>query len=373
VHHQALVIDAHADTPQRFLDEAWDFTAPAGDGMLSLDTARAGGLDAEFFAVWVEPNEYAGQFASRTFALIEAVRSQCHRHRDHMRLCRSPKELLKARAEGKFAALIGIEGGHAIENSLDNLRAFHSLGARYMTLTWSNTNEWADSSGDLHDPTVQHHGGLSAFGRTVVREMNALGMMVDVSHVSDATLADVLQTTAAPIIASHSSVRALNGSPRNLTDDQLRAIAATGGAVMVNFYAAFLSDDWRAAWTAQAAERRAAHAELESRYHSVSRPVPFAAQLSIDRDFAARIPPTPLSALIDHIDHIARIAGIDHVGLGTDFDGMCALPAEIRTAADLPKVTAALIARGYTAEQMQQILGGNLLRVFGDVQAAAAR
>ena len=346
--------------------------------MLSLDTAKAGGLDAEFFACWVEPRLHAGEYASRTFALIDAVREQAHIHRERMRLCRTPKEILTARAEGKFAALIGIEGGHSIENSLENLRAFHKLGARYMTLTWSNTNEWADSSGDLDDVSVEHHGGLTAFGREVVREMNQLGMMVDVSHASDATFWDVLKTTHAPIIASHSSARALTDSPRNLTDEQLLAIATNNGVVMVNFYPAFLSDEWRKAWAATAAEREPLYAAAAAPFVDRGEPVPYAVPLAVDRAFyeerlSATLPLVPLSALIDHIDHVARIAGIDHVGLGSDFDGFAILPDGLKSAADLPKIIAALEDRGYTAEQLKKLLGGNLLRVFGDVQAEAAR
>jgi len=367
LHHASLIIDTHADTPQRFLDEGWEFNGALGAGMLSLDAAKAGGLDAEFFAIWVEP-KYAGQYADRAFALIDAVREQAHRHRERMRLCRTPKEILAARAEGKFAALIGIEGGHAIENSLDNLRAFYKLGARYMTLTWSNTNEWADSSGDLDDATVQHHNGLTKFGKDVVREMNRLGMMVDVSHVSDKTFADVLETTTAPIIASHSSCRALTDAARNLTDDMLRAIAANNGVVMVNFYSGFLSEAWRAARYEQEPERKAAYAELNAHCIAENHLPLFHEELAIDRHFAALIPPAPLDVLINHFDHVVKIAGIDHVGIGTDFDGISAMPEGLHSAADLPKITAALVARGYTAEQVQKLLGGNLMRVFTDVQ-----
>jgi membrane dipeptidase len=236
-----------------------------------------------------------------------------------------------------------------------------------MTLTWSNTNEWADSSGDLDDPAVEHHGGLTAYGREVVAEMNRLGMMVDVSHVSDATLADVLEVSSAPVIASHSSARALTDAARNLTDEQLRAIAAKGGVVMVNFFPAFIDEAWRTAWNAQRPERRVAHAALEAEYRADGLPVPFHASNRVDRAFAARLPLSPLSSLIDHIDHIARVAGMEHVGLGTDFDGIPSLPEGIESAADLPKVTAGLLERGWSAEDLRKLLGGNLLRVFAAV------
>jgi membrane dipeptidase len=373
VHAAALVIDTHADTPQRFVDESWDFTAPLGDGQLNLETARAGNLAAEFFAAWVEPTEWRGRYAFRTLQLIDGVLEQVRKHPESMRLCLSPADILEAHSAGIFAALIGIEGGHSIEADLGLLRLYHRLGVRYMTLTWSNSNEWADSSGDIDDPTVPHHNGLTAFGRSVVREMNRLGMMVDVSHVSDKTFWDVLQTTHAPIIASHSSARALTDSPRNLTDEQLRAVATNNGVVMVNFYPPFIDESWRQTWgpdPRRDAMRTAAAAEYIER----GDPVPFPLSTASDRAYyaehlAATLPPAPLSSLIDHFDHIAQVAGIDHVGIGTDFDGVQFLPEGIHTAADLPKITTALMSRGYTAEQMKKILGANLLRVFAAVQS----
>jgi membrane dipeptidase len=376
VHSSAIVIDTHADTPQRFVDEGWDFTEPLGDGMLNLASARAGNLAAEFFAAWVEPVEWRGRFAFRTLQLIDGVLEQVRKHPDAMRLCLSSEDIIRARADGIFAALIGIEGGHSIEADLGMLRLYHRLGVRYMTLTWTNTNEWADSSGDLDDPTVSHHDGLTLFGRSVIREMNRLGMMVDVSHVSDKTFWDVLQTTHAPIIASHSSARALTNSPRNLTDDMLRAVATNNGVVMVNFYPSFIDEHWRTTWKATEPQRQPLYAAAAAPYRERGEPVPYSIPIHVDRKFYAEhmqstLPLAPLESLIDHFDHIAKTAGIDHVGIGSDFDGFSLLPAGIRSAADLPKITTALMARGYSAEQMKKILGGNLLRVFAEVQAEA--
>jgi membrane dipeptidase len=364
-----LLIDAHADTPQRFVDEAWSFSDPLGDGMLGLDAARAGNLAAQFFAIWAEPTEWRGRYAFRTLQLIDGVYEQLRRHPGTMRLGLTPEDVLQAHGDGVFCVLLGLEGGHSIENDLALLRLYHRLGVRYMTLTWANHNEWADSSGA---PPV--HNGLTAFGRDVVREMNRLGMMVDVSHVSDKTFWDVLETTQAPLIASHSSARALTGHPRNLTDGQLRAIAANHGVVMVNFYPAFLSDTWRTAWAATEAERAPLYAAAARPYRERNQPVPYHVPLAVDRAFyAERLAPTlplaPLSALIDHIDHVARTAGIDHVGLGSDFDGFAILPAGLASAADLQKIVLALLSRGYTGADLQKILGGNLLRVFGDAQS----
>ena len=371
IHRSALVIDTHADTPQRFVDEGWSFTGDLGAGHLNLSSARAGNLAAEFFAAWPEPTQWKGRFAHRTLDLIDGVLEQVRLHPAHLRLCTSAEDILAARAEGRFAVLLGIEGGHAIEDSLALLRLYFRLGVRYMTLTWANSNSWAESSGDIHDPAIPRPTGLTDFGREVVREMNRLGMMVDVSHVSDATLADVLATTRAPILASHSGARVLTASPRNLTDDQLRSIAATGGAVMVNFYPAFIDDIWRTAWNALTPERHAAHATLNAEFAARNQPVPYAASNAIDRQFAARLPRPPLKSLIDHIDHVARTAGIDHVGIGSDFDGISALPESIDSAADLPRITAALADRGYDATDLHKLLGGNLLRVMREAEAAA--
>jgi membrane dipeptidase len=244
-----------------------------------------------------------------------------------------------------------------------------------MTLTWSNTNEWADSSGDLEDTNVLHHNGLTKFGRDVVREMNRLGMMVDVSHVSDKTFWDVMETTRAPVIASHSSARALADVPRNLTDEQMRAIAMSGGIVMVNFYASFVDDAWREAWSATSAEREALTAAAAAQYRERGEPVPYSVALKVDRDYyaahAATLKRPSFERVVEHIDHAAKMAGINHVGIGTDFDGFGILPEGLESAADLPKVFRALEQRGYTREQMRKIAGENLLRVMEVVESAA--
>ena len=374
IHQSAIVIDAHADTPQRFLDENWDFTGPLEGGMLNYETARQGNLAAQFLAMWVDHNQYApNQAAHRTLALIESTLNQIRNHPDKLQLCLSSNDILAAHTDGKLGILIGIEGGHSIENSLGRLRHYHRLGARYMTLTWSNTNDWADSSGDINDPTILRHNGLTPFGKQVVEEMNSLGMMIDISHASDKTFWDVIRLTGAPIIASHSSARTLTQSHRNLTDEMLRAIAKNNGVIMVNFFPAFIDEDWRKAWAAQSEERRRAQATTAAPYKASRHPVPFHVSDKIDREFAARIGRAPFDSLITHFDHIIKVAGINHVGIGTDFDGIPVPPQGIDSAADLPKITAALMARGYTAEDMRKLLGGNLLRVFNEVQASAAK
>jgi len=369
----------HADTPQRFLDENYDPADPLNGGDWNLETARKGNLGAEFFAIWVEPDRYKGHYARRTLELIDAVKRQVAKHADQMALATSPDDIERAHRDHKIAALMGIEGGHSIEDSLPLLRDYYALGARYMTLTWANSNAWADSSGDIDDASLPHTGdGLSELGKDVVYEMNRLGMMVDVSHVSDKTLYRTLIVSRAPVIASHSDARALCDAPRNLTDDQLRAIAnsggpeSKGGVVMVNFYSAFLSQDYRNAQKAIEPEVNKEIEALKEKDKAAGRESTQAEINQIRRAAADRIPRPPFSLLIDHIDHIAKVAGVDHVGLGSDFDGIQSqLPQGMDSPADLPKITAALMERGYSAEDCKKILGENLLRVFREVEAVS--
>src|SRR5215469_1431228 len=371
IHNSAIVVDTHADTPQRFLDEGFDIgnSDPNDPGHISLDKARAGNLGAEFFSIWVEPQTNQGHFAQHTLDLIDSVYQQAARHPDRMMMAFSTADILLAHREHKLAALMGIEGGHSIENDLHLLHDYYRLGVRYMTLTWSNTNEWADSSGDIDDANVQHHNGLTDFGKQVVLEMNRLGMMVDISHVSDKTFWDTIATTKAPVIASHSSARALCDAPRNMADDMLKAVTKNGGVVQVNFYSGFVDETFRTAMMAQAKDQAAAIQKYTDELKAQGKPVDYAEIDRIEREWLAKIPRPPLKSLIDNIDHIAKVAGIDHVGLGSDFDGVSgATPQGIDSAADLPKITQALLDRGYGAEDIRKILGGNLLRVFGEVE-----
>ena len=264
---------------------------------------------------------------------------------------------------------MGIEGGHSIENDLRLLRDYYRLGVRYMTLSWSNTNEWADSSGDIDDSKVQHHNGLTDFGKQVVLEMNRLGMMVDISHVADKTFWDAIATTKAPVIASHSSARALVDAPRNMTDEMLRAVTKNGGVVQVNFFNGFDDADFSKAMKAQSKDQAAAIQKYTNQLKAEGKPVNYVDVDRIEREWTAKIPRPPLKSLIDHIDHIAKVAGIDHVGLGSDFDGVSgATPQGMDSAADLPKITQALLDRGYSADDIKKILGGNLMRVFREVE-----
>ena len=376
VHQSAIVIDTHADTPQRFLDEHFDLADPLGSGNLNLDSIHQGNLAAEFLSIWVEPALYKGQYAHRTLELIDAVKQQAAKHPDQIEFVTSPEGIEQAHRDQKFAALMGIEGGHSIEDSLALLRQYYALGVRYMTLTWSNSLDWADSSGDITDTSIPHtKEGLTEFGKDVVYEMNRLGMMVDISHVADRTFFRTLIITRAPVIASHSSARALCDAPRNMTDDMLRAVAnsggpnSKGGVVQVNFFSGFISQAYKDAQKAQKPEVDKAVADAKAKAKAEGKEFNYSDEDKIQRSYMDRIPRPPLSMLIDHI---AKVAGVDHVGLGSDFDGVSGqLPEGLDSPADLPKITQALLDRGYSAEDCRKILGGNLLRVFREVEAVS--
>jgi membrane dipeptidase len=379
LHRSALVIDTHADTPQRFVDEHFDLGNPLQGGQLNLDSAHKGNLGAEFFSIWVDPVQFKGQYARRTLELIDSVKQQVAKYPRQIEFVATPGGIEEAHRNHRFAALMGIEGGHSIENSIPLLRQYYALGVRYMTLTWANSNDWADSSGDIDDTSIPHtKEGLTEFGKDVVYEMNRLGMMVDISHVSDRTFFRTLVISRAPVIASHSDARALCNVPRNMTDDMLRAVARSGGpnskggVVQVNFYSGFLSQAYSDAAKALEPEMKKAIQALKDKAIAEGKPVPYAEIEKLQRQYGDRIPRPPFSVLIDHIDHIAKVAGVDHVGLGSDFDGISGqLPEGIDSAADLPKITEALMARGYSAEDCRKILGGNLLRVFREVEQVA--
>jgi membrane dipeptidase len=269
----------------------------------------------------------------------------------------------------KIAALEGIEGGHAIEDSLRLLRDFYALGVRYMTLTHFNTNNWADSQGDFSDPKVQHHGGLTPFGKDVVREMNRLGMMVDISHTADATFYDAIAVSSAPIIASHSSCRAVSSNTRNMTDDMIRALAKNGGTMQINFDCGYLSQRYDDDSKPLQAAMRAKMADLRKIEDPAARD---AAMEALYMESAEKLPPATLQDVVDQIDHAVKVGGIDHVGIGTDFDGVGCVPKELSSYDKFPALTRALLEKGYSAEEIEKIYGGNLLRVMRAVEKRAA-
>ena len=368
VHDSAIIIDTHADTPGRFVDENFDLAQDAGSGYMDFSKIKAGNLGAEFFSIWVEPGANKGHEAKRALDMIDSVYEQARRHPDKMMMAFSTSDIRTAHREKKFAALLGVEGGHAIEGDIRILRDYYRLGVRYMTLTWSNTNDIGDSSGDVADAKIQHHGGLTPFGREVVTEMNRMGMMVDISHVADSTFYQALELSRAPVIASHSSSRALTSAPRNMTDDMLRALAKKNGVAQVNFYCAFISQKYFDTAHKLAVVKDPDYMTVQNLFIKPQTPEVQQQIAAAKARLAPKLPRPPLSDLIDHIDHMVKVAGVDHVGLGSDFDGIDCSPQGLDSAADLPKISEALAQRGYSAADLDKILGGNLLRVFGDVE-----
>jgi membrane dipeptidase len=369
---QSIVIDTHEDTPQQFLDDDYDIGSadPSEPVFISLDKARDGSLGAIFFSIWANPAAFQGRYAQRTLQLIDSVYIQAARHRDRMAMCFSALDIERAHREQKLAALMGIEGGHSIENSLALLRNYYRLGVRYMTLTHVNTNDWADSSGDIHDKGVRHHDGLTAFGKQVVAEMNRLGMMVDLSHVSDKTFWDVIAATKVPVIASHSSARALVDDPRNMSDEMLRAISHNGGVVNVAFPGSFVDARFNERQDAQHQRMLAAAAAYNHNRRANALPITEDGTQHFELEWLSKnpIPRAPFDALIDEIDYLAKVAGVDHVGLGSDSNGIAFLPAGINSAADLPKIAQALRSRGYSQADINKMMGENMLRVMREVE-----
>ena len=371
IHNSALIIDTHADTPGRFVDENFDLAQDAGRGYVDFNKIKAGNLGAEFFSIWVDPKAFKGQEIKRALDMIDSIYQQAQRHPDRMVMAFSTQDILAAHRQHKLAALMGLEGGHAIQGDMRVLRDYYRLGVRYLTLTWSNTNELGDSSGDLDNKDVEHHDGITDFGRQVVREMNRMGMIVDISHVADRTMFQALATSRAPVIASHSSARALTNVPRNMTDDMLVALARNGGVAQVNFYCGFISQKWVDQSKKLAAEKDPDYERVQSLFTSKRTPQMTQELYQAEAVLENKLPRPPLSELMDHIDHMVKIAGVDHVGIGSDFDGIDCSPAGIDSVADLPKITQALVERGYRPGDIQKILGGNLMRVFTEVEKTA--
>jgi len=336
VHRSALLIDTHNDiaTEEAGVDRTGtlDIGAKSPKAQTDLGRLREGGVGAVFFAAWVA-SSYAGtgnRAFKRAQQLIDTIRSDIvERHSKDFVLATTADEIEAAHKQGKIAALIGVEGGHAIEDSLAHLRELYARGVRYMTLTHTNTNNWADSSSDISDAAIQHHNGLTPFGKDVVREMNRLGMMVDVSHVADKTFWDALEVSRVPLIASHSNCRALANVPRNMTDEMIVALAKKGGVIQVSFYCNFLNT------------QKPPHATIDD--------------------------------VVAHIDHIRKIAGIDAIGIGSDFDGIECAPVGLEDVSKFPNLTRALLEKGYSAADIRKIYGANFLRVMRAVEKAAGK
>jgi len=363
IHYRAIAIDMHADTVQRVLDEHIDLQQELKDGHLDAVRAKAGGLDAQFFSIWVEPQLFGlgGERAiKRADDQIAAVRALAEKHPETWQLAVSAADVRRAAADGKIATLMGLEGGYAIDERLENVDRYYKMGVRYMSPAWSVSTSWAGSSGD----EVGASRGLNEFGKNVVREMNRLGMMVDVSQVSDKTFWDIVNTSTKPVVATHSACRAIADVPRNLTDDMIRALAKTGGVVNVIFYPEHIEPGW-------SQKKKQLDAEIAPLVQQASANEPGDAvhkKLARDRvrteQYARRLPAVTVSRIVDHIDHIVKLVGIDHVGIGSDFDGVQATTSDLATVAELPNLTKELLKRGYSESDVDKVLGGNMLRVM---------
>jgi membrane dipeptidase len=375
LHKSAIVIDTHQDVPYR-LESKWIDIGQRNDtGHVDIPRLKEGGVTGPFFAAYV-PASFAQSVGSAKKALEEiSLVHELVAHHPELTFADSPAEIRDAKRNGKIGVLVGIEGGHAIENSLGALTAFHRLGVRYMTLTHTNTNAWADSSGSFWRPdfdpkTYALHGGLTDFGREVVLEMNRLGMLVDVSHVSDDTIADVLETSRAPVFASHSSCRALSNIPRNLTDDQIRSIAATGGVVMVNIGSIFLDQKVVDDFVAKRAALKPQFAELAAKYRDDSKKRDEEVGKLLN---GIRTNRAPWTAVVDHIERILKVGGPRAAGLGTDFDGIEDPPDGLEDVSKLPRLTEELLRRGHSEEVVRGVLGENFLRFWERANAARSR
>lgn len=341
LHQRALVVDTHCDTTQRLLDQDWSFIDRHDTGHVDLPRLHEGGVDALFLAIWAAGPLPPGEGPKAAFEQFDAIEALAQRYPDQLTLARSAEDVRVARSKGKVAILIGVEGGYLIDDSVEHLREYHRRGASYLTLTHAFHTSWADSSG-VHEPLAPHHGGLTDMGKDVIRELNRLGMMVDISHASDACVQDALAVSVAPVIASHSSCRTVSPHIRNLSDELMRAITATGGVIQINFAANFvdpdfpnLSSDMLNRWMTQGL-----------------RGGPLTDHVS------------PLSVLVDHFEHAIEVVGADHVGIGTDFDGVPQLPQGMEDCSRLPHLTAELLRRGLSEEHLLKVLGANILRVM---------
>ncbi len=364
LHSNAIVLDTHVDTPQRMLFEKFDLAHRDPEGHLDLPRMREGGLNAVFMSIWAPSSVNGARGVKRSFDLIDAVREQVRLHPRDLVLATTAEEVRRAHAQGKIAVLMGLEGGHLTDDDLGVLRSYAALGVRYMTLTHSSNNDWADSSTDK-----PAHDGLTDFGKAVVREMNRLGVLVDISHVSDKTFYDALETSRAPLIASHSSCRALCNVARNMSDDMIRALAKKGGVIQINYNIGFLSQEYADARRGPTAEEFAAKSKaLEEKYgEDEARIIRENERLSQQYRAAGKLPQVSWEKIVEHMDHVVKLVGADHVGLGSDFDG-AVMPQGMEDCSKLPRLTEALLRRGYSESDIRKILGENLLRVMAEAE-----
>jgi membrane dipeptidase len=366
IHFKSIVFDTHADTPQRFLFDRFDLGHRDAEGGVDIPRMREGGVGAIFFALWVPVHITGSKATRRALDLLNATLEQIRNHPNDLMLATRSQDVRAARDQGKIAVLLGVEGGHAIDNSLDVLHDFFDRGVRYMTLTHNAATDWADSSNQS-----PRHQGLTDFGREVIGEMNRVGMLVDVSHVSDQTFFDVLEISRAPVIASHSCCRAICGAPRNLSDDMIKALAAHGGVMHITFHNAFLSQQYADATQSSASEWRTNLEAIEEKFgENEARKVAEGQRLSDGFTQAGKLPEVSWEKIIEHIEHAIVLAGAAHVGLGSDFDGAF-MPAGMEDASKFPIITESLLQRGHSESDVRNILGENTLRVMARTERVA--
>ncbi len=363
LHFSSIVVDTHDDTTQRFLDGKFDIGERHADGNIDVPRMRDGGLNAIFFSIWTPSKTVGPTAVKQALDQIDAVREQVRKHPKDLALATTSAEIREAHKQNKIAALMGLEGGHMIDNDLATLRSYAALGVRYITLTHMGNTEWADSSTDKSE-----HNGLTDFGKDVVREMNRLGVIVDISHVSDKTFYDVLAVSKAPVFASHSSCRSICNAARNMTDDMLRDLAKNGGVVQINYHVGFLSQEFRDFEKNNPDAEKEINAEVKKRCgDNEACTLVTGDQVVRDMMQAGKLPKVDYTAIIDHIDHAVKIAGIDHVGLGSDFDG-AVMPIGMQDVTHLPQITEALQKKGYSDSDVRKILGENTLRLMSEVE-----
>ena len=365
LHFSCIVVDTHDDTTQLLLDPKFDLGERHTSGSIDIPRMREGGLSAIFFSIWT-PSKMTGPTAvQKALEQIDAVREQVRKHPKDLVLATTAEQIRQAHKNGKIAASMGVEGGHMINSDLGVLRKYAGLGVCYMTLTHSGNDEWADSSTDK-----AVHNGLTDFGKDVVREMNRLGVMVDISHVSDKTFYDALEVSRAPLLASHSSCRAICDAPRNMADQMMKDLAAKGGVIQINYHIGFLSQEFRNAEKADPKINEAIAEEVTKRCGGDANEGCMLIEGDrITREYIAKgiLPRVDYTKIIEHIDHAVRVAGLDHVGLGSDFDG-ANMPYGMEDASMLPKITEALLKKGYSDGDVKKILGENTLRLMTDVE-----
>ena len=367
LHFSALVADTHNDVVQRILNGE-DISVRTTFGHSDLIRFQEGGLDVEMFSLWVPPEKKARSYYDQANEMIDSLMNFVNRNPTTVGFARTADDVERFVKEGKFVTMFGMEGGHPVGNDIEKLEHFYDRGVRYMTLTWNNSTDWATSAADETDTTkALAHKGLTTLGKQIVRRMNELGMMVDISHVGEQTFWDVIQSTTKPVIASHSSAWALTHHRRNLKDAQLKAIAKNGGVVFINFNPGFIDSTFSAKEKLMLAHNKA---RVDS-FHAVWKGDPFlrdVATAEFFHDEYLPIRPT-LKTLIDHFDYVAKLIGVDHVGIGSDFDGIDVTPRDMDDVTFLPNITRELLNRGYSEDEVRKVLGGNFLRVLRAVES----